>query len=267
MPNITIHFHTKDGEEIKVGKSSEKIAKEFESHKLIDYLILTDKATAGQKTDLPIRAFNKIKSYLSTKKDNLLFGLEFVFNYYHLLGLDMDISKWENKKCPTNLDEICFEIEDTCGVIAVPHPFGPSGIGEKGIKYICELHRQHYIKHKPLVEVSFYQECFPSFNRSKLRSVNIKAIEFAKKNNLAIFAGLDTRFTSFDLAYNKLDKEPQKALRETRDFYNSTLIPYITLSHVPLVRESLYLIRDNGISFFKERKSSLLEYLLSKFYR
>jgi hypothetical protein len=267
MALTTIHFHTKEGEKINLGKSSEKIAEDFEKSR-IDYLILTDKAYACEKIDLPVKSFKKIKSYLKAKKDNLIFGLEFLtYDSYHILGLCLDVEKWKNKTSPKKLENVCIEIDKNEGIIAVPHQFGVGfgGLGEK-VNRILELYEIGEISQKPLIEVSYYLESIPCLKR-KLAKPNIKAISYAKQNNLAIFCGLDSRFKSFDSAYNFSEGEPEIALKKSSKygFKNNFTIPYITISHLPMFRETAYLIRDYGIGFGRTRKFGLLEFLTNSF--
>jgi hypothetical protein len=262
MPLTTIHFHTKEGEKLNVGKSSKKLAEDFEKSK-IDYLILTDKAFACEKIDLPIKSFKKIKSHLDSKKDNLIFGLEFLtYDNYHVLGLCLNAEEWKSKPAPKKFEDICKAIDENGGIIAIPHQFGVCGLGEK-VNKILELYEIGEISHKPLIEVSYYLECIPSFKR-ELTKPNRKAISYAKQNNLAIFSGLDSRFKSFDLAYNFSEEEPEIALKKASEygFQNCCLVPYITLSHFPMFRETVYLIRDHGISFVRTRKLEGFEFLL-----
>ncbi|MDI6798921.1 MAG: hypothetical protein QMD12_02920 [Candidatus Aenigmarchaeota archaeon] len=260
----TIHFHTKEGEELNLGRASKEIAEIFEASTIPSHLILTDKCKVGRRVILPIRSYYKIKDNLSSKKENLIFGLEFDNPHYHLLGLCMDPSEWEDKICPTELEDICQRIEGSGGIIAVPHICGACGIGEDGLLRILDLYKNKDINHKPLIEISFYIESFPSFSRG-LRRLNIEAIELARKYDLGIFAGLDTRFSRLDLAYNVSKEHPYIALKKaTYCFDNGSLIPYIIPSHVPLGRENLYLIRDNGIGLLTQRRSPLLESFIKK---
>jgi len=267
MPFATIHFHTKEGENLRLGKSSRDIAKDFEKSR-IDYLVLTDKVSIGERARLPVKAFKRIKSYLSKKKENLLFGLEFIGQGYHLLGICMEVEKWEKEKCPSSLEEICYKIEESNGVIGIPHPFGPCGIGRKGIEYICALQEKGYLKYKPLIEVSFYLESFPSRHRG-LRRENKKAIEIARSKNLALYAGLDSRFSRIDLAYNEFSSDLAKDLKEAslKGFKNSNIIPYISPVHFPMWRETAYLVRDNLMHFLRNGNSALLNFALNSLKR
>lgn len=254
MPLVTIHFHTKEGERLNLGKNSKRLAEDFEKSE-IDYLILTDKAFAHEKIDLPIKAFKKIKSYLKSKKENLIFGLEFLtYDNYHILGLCLDLGKWENKTAPKNIDDVCRAIDKTNGIIAVPHQFGPCGLKER-VGEILKMYERGEISYKPLIEISYYQECLPSSNRN-LSKANIKALEYARKNNLALFSGLDSRFKGFQLAYNLCKYEPEATLKEAskKGFRNDCLTPYVTLSHTPMYRETLYLVRDNLIGFIRTKE-------------
>jgi len=261
----SIHYHTKEGEELNLGKSCEELARGFEKSK-VDYLILTDKAVAGRRISLPIKSFKKIKKYLRSKKENLIFGLEFITSSnYHILGLDLCLERWENRISGKNLEDVCLAIEESDGIIAVPHPFGPCGLGKKTDK-ILQLYKESYISHKPLIEVNYYLECVPSLKR-EMKKENKKAIEYARKRNLAIFSGIDSRFRSFEVAYNVSEEKPQEALRKASQygFNNKHLIPYLSISSVPMVRETLYLLRDNGLSFLRTGKASILNYLGSFF--
>lgn len=256
----SIHYHTKEGERLDVGKSCKKMAKDFEKSR-VDYLILTDKAMAGEKISLPIRSFKKIKSYLSSKKENLIFGLEFISSDFHILGLDLCLEKWENRVSPKNLEDVCVAIDESNGLVGIPHPFGPCGLGEKTDK-ILQLYEGSYISHKPLIEVSYYLECVLSLRR-EIKKENKKAIEYARKRNLAVFSGIDSRFRNFEVAYNVSEEEPQEALRKAskHGFNNRFLIPFLSVSSVPMFRETLYLLRDNGVSLLKTGKASILDYL------
>ncbi|MGC8817642.1 MAG: hypothetical protein ACP5PX_07635 [Candidatus Hadarchaeum sp.] len=265
MPLVTIHFHTKEGEKLNLGKSSEKLAEDFEKSK-IDYLILTDKATACEKIDLPIKAYKKIKSYLDSKKDNLIFGLEFLtYDNFHVLGLCLNEEKWENRIAPKSLEDVCRAIEKDNGIIAVPHQFGICGLGER-VNRIYKLYEIGEVSCKPLIEVSYYLECVPSLRRELTKS-NKKAIEYARENDLAMFSGLDSRFKSFDLAFNSCKEEPEIALRKASNngFKNDYVIPYITLSHFPMFRETLYLVRDHGIGFVRTGKFGFFDFLMDYF--
>lgn len=259
MPLVTIHFHTKDGEKLNLGKSSERLAKDFEKSK-VDYLILTDKAVACEKVDLPIKAFRKIKSYLKNKRENLIFGLEFLtYDDYHILGLCLDLEKWENKIAPKTIEDVCRAIDKTGGIVAIPHQFGFCGLKEK-VSKVEELYEIGEISFKPLIEVSYYLECIPSLRR-ELTKLNKKAIEYARKNNLPIFSGLDSRFKNFDLAFNLCKEEPEIALRKASEygFKNNYIVPYITLSHYPMLKETIYLVRDQGIGFLRTGRFGMIE--------
>lgn len=260
MPLVTIHFHTKEGERLNLGKSSKRLAEDFEKSE-IDYLILTDKAKACEEIDLPIKAFKKIKSYLKSKKENLIFGLEFLtYDNYHILGLCLDLEKWENKIAPKSIEDVCKAIDKTNGIIAVPHQFGPCGLKEK-VNRVNELYEIGEISYKPLIEVSYYLECIPSLKRELTKS-NKKAIEYARENNLAIFSGLDSRFKNFDTAFNLCKEEPKIALRKASryGFENNCITPYITLSHYPMFKETVYLIRDHGIGFVRTGKFGIFDF-------
>lgn len=265
MPLTTIHFHTKEGEKLNLGKSSKKLAEDFEKSR-IDYLILTDKASACEKIDLPIKSFKKIRSYLKSKKDNLIFGLEFLtYDNYHVLGLCLNAEKWESKPAPKKLEDVCKAIDENEGIIAVPHQFGTCGLGKK-VNRILELYEIGEISQKPLIEISYYLECLPYFKRELTKS-NKKAISYAREKNLAIFSGLDSRFKSFDLAYNFSKEEPEVALKKSSKygFQNNCIVPYITLSHFPMFRETIYLVRDHGIGFVRTGKFGLFELLINSF--
>ncbi|MEM7821315.1 MAG: hypothetical protein QXX38_00650 [Candidatus Aenigmatarchaeota archaeon] len=252
MPLVTIHFHTKEGERINLGKDSKQLARDFEKSK-VDYLILTDKVRAGETPDAPIKTFEKIKSYLRTKGEGLLFGLEFLtYDNSHLLGLCLDQEKWKNKRAPKKLEEICTAIEKTNGIIAVPHQFGPCGLKER-VSVIEKMYESGEIGHRPLIEISYYLETL-SFLDRRLSKINQKSLNYARKNNYPIFSGLDSRFRDFTQAYNFCDVEPEIALKKASQsgFKNNCLIPYISLSRVPMVRETLYLVRDWCVDFLRK---------------
>lgn len=265
MPLTTIHFHTKEGEKLNLGKKSEQIAKNFENSR-ITHLIVTDKVSVGRRIDLPIKSFFKIRDSLYSKKENLIFGLEFddPIYQYHLLGLYMNPNNWENRMCPKKIEDICKNVEDSGGIIAIPHVYAASGLGENGLLQILDLYKKGIILHKPLIEISCYIEKFPSFSRG-LRKMNTKAIKLAKKYDTGVFAGLDSRFSKLDLAYNESYEDPYTALiKATNCFDNGKIIPYLTMSHVPYGRENMFLVRDNLISFLSGGQFSLFKNFINK---
>ncbi|MEM5800434.1 MAG: hypothetical protein QXD54_02530 [Candidatus Aenigmatarchaeota archaeon] len=264
MPLVTIHYHTKEGEKLNLGKTSKKLAEDFEKSK-VDYLILTDKAFACEKIDLPIKAFKEIKSYLKAKKENLLFGLEFLtFDNYHILGLCLTPERWENKISPKNLEDVCKSIERDEGFIVVPHQFGPCGLGKRADE-IIKLYEKGEICHKPFIEVSYYLESIPSLKKG-LKKANKEAINYARKNNLALISGLDSRFKSFDLAFNFFKEDIRKCLEKAslQGFNNNYIIPYITPSHTLMLRETIYLLRDHTTGFLRTGKFEIASYFLGQ---
>ena len=261
MPLITVHFHTKDGEKLNIGKSCEAIAKDLEESK-IDFLVLTDKAFAGEKIDLPIKAYEKVKSKLKTK--DVFFGLEFDLKNFHILGLFLNPEKWKNKICPVKLEKVCKAIEKDEGIIGIPHQFGISGLGEK-VDGILELYEKGEISSKPLIEISHYLQLL-FHPKEKLSNANRKALEYAITNDLPIFSGLDARFKSFELAYNFSYKEPEKAFKKLEKFGSGEIIPYLATFSFPICRETFYLIRDHGVGFLRGGKVDILKFLMEELY-